>query len=662
MPVFYPFKGRLFFVFHFFKLSVDNIVIFRVVCRSVSAASLLLCMLLLSDFHQFLGSLRQFLHFRFDSRFVFTFQRRFQRAQCRLDSRFVVCWQLIARFFNLLTRAVQQMVALVTRLNQLFELTVRFCVRFSIANHFLNFVLVQTRRSLDGDLLLFTAVFVFRGNVQDTVSIDIKGDFDLRHTARRRVDAIQVELTQRFVIRRAFTLTLQHMDGYRRLVVFRGREHLAVLGRDSGVFADQRRHYAAHGFDTQRQRGNVQQQNVFHITGQYAALHRCANSNSFVRVNVFTRFFTKELRHFFLHHRHTRLTTNEDNVVDIRYGQASILQRDFQRLDGTVHQVFDQAFQFRASHFDVHVLRTGGICGDVRQVHVGLLCGRKLDFRFFCRFFQTLHRQRVVTQVNALIFLKFFNQVVDHTAVEVFTTQVGITVGCQNFEGFFAVNFVNFDNRDIESTTTEVVNRDSTVADFFIQTISQRGGGRFVDDTFYFQTCDTTGIFRCLTLSIVEVSRHGDNSFSYRFAQVIFCGFLHFFQHFSRDLRRCHFLTFHIKPCVAVIGADDFVRHDGNVTLNFFVLEAAANQAFNRKQGVLRVCHCLTFSRLTNQSFTILGISNDRRRGAIALGVLQHTCSCAIHNRYTRVGSTQVDTNNFTHLNVSTKNSVIMWL
>ncbi|MCU8650221.1 hypothetical protein OEZ66_35195, partial [Escherichia coli] len=31
------------------------------------------------------------------------------------------------------------------------------------------------------------------------------------------------------------------------------------------------------------------------------------------------------------------------------------------------------------------------------------------------------------------------------------------------------------------------------------------------------------------------------------------------------------------------------------------------------------------------------------------------------HNRYTRVGSTQVDTNNFTHLNVSTLYSVIMW-
>ncbi|ELX46808.1 hypothetical protein SEK29439_07027 [Salmonella enterica subsp. enterica serovar Kentucky str. 29439] len=618
--------------------------------------------MLLSDFHQFLGNLRQFLHFRFDSGFIFAFQGSFQRAQGRLDSGFVISRQFIACFFNLLTGAVQQMVALVTGLNQLFKLTVGFSVRFCIANHFLNFFLVQTRRRLDGDLLLFTAIFVFRGDVQDTVSIDIEGDFDLRHTARRRVDAIQVELTQRFVIRRTFTLTLQHMDGYRRLVVFRSREHLAVLGRDGGVFGDKRSHHATHRFDTQRQRGNVQQQYVFHITGQYAALYRCADSHSFVRVNVFTRLFTKELSHFFLHHWHTGLTADEDHVVDIRHGQASVLQCDFQRLDRTVHQIFNQAFQFRTSHFDVHVFRTGGICGNVRQVHVGLLRRRQLDFGFFCGFFQALHGQRIVTQVNALIFLKLVNEVVDQAGIEVFTTQVGITVGCQNFKGFFAINFVDFDNRDIESTTTEVVNRDSTVADFFIQTVSQRCGSRFVDDTFNFQPRDTTSVFGSLTLRIVKVSRYGDNRFSYRFAQIIFSRFLHFLQHFGRNLRRRHFLTFHIKPCVAVVGADDFVRHDRNVTLNFFVLEAAANQAFNRKQGVLRVCHCLTFSRLTNQSFTILGISNDRRRSAIALGVLQHACLRSIHNRYTRVGSTQVDTNNFTHLNVSTKNSVIMWL
>ena len=106
------------------------------------------------------------------------------------------------------------------------------------------------------------------------------------------------------------------MDGYRRLVVFSGREHGCAW---SGwwCFADKRSHHAAHGFDTQRQRGYVEQQNVFHIASQYTALNGSTDRHGFIRVNVFTRFFTKELGHFLLHHRHTSLTTNEDHVVDI---------------------------------------------------------------------------------------------------------------------------------------------------------------------------------------------------------------------------------------------------------------------------------------------------------------------------------------------------------
>lgn len=119
MPVFYPFKGRLFFVFHFFELSVNNIVVLRVALGSVSAASLLLSVLLLRDFHQLLRSLSQRLHFRFNISFIFTFQRSFQRGQRRLDSGFIVSRQLVACFLNLLTRAVQQVVTLVAGLYQL---------------------------------------------------------------------------------------------------------------------------------------------------------------------------------------------------------------------------------------------------------------------------------------------------------------------------------------------------------------------------------------------------------------------------------------------------------------------------------------------------------------------------------------------------------------
>ncbi len=92
------------------------------------------------------------------------------------------------------------------------------------------------------------------------------------------------------------------------------------------------------------------------------------------------------------------------------------------------------------------MLRTGRICRDIWQVNVGLLCRRKFDFRFLCRFFQTLHRQWIVVQIDALVFLEFSNQIVNQAAIKVFTTQVGITVGRQNFKGFFAVNFVDLND------------------------------------------------------------------------------------------------------------------------------------------------------------------------------------------------------------------------
>lgn len=49
-------------------------------------------------------------------------------------------------------------------------------------------------------------------------------------------------------------------------------------------------------------------------------------------------------------------------------------------------------------------------------------------------------------QIDALVFLEFSNQIVNQAAIEVFTTQVGITVGRQNFKGFFAVNFVDLND------------------------------------------------------------------------------------------------------------------------------------------------------------------------------------------------------------------------
>ena len=122
-------------------------------------------------------------------------------------------------------------------------------------------------------------------------------DFDLRHAARRGVDAGQVELGQRLVVARLLAFALQHVHGHRGLVVLGGRERLRGLGRDRGVLLDDLGEHAAERLDAERQRGHVEQQHVLDVAGEHAALDRGADGDGFVRVDVLARFLAEELGH-----------------------------------------------------------------------------------------------------------------------------------------------------------------------------------------------------------------------------------------------------------------------------------------------------------------------------------------------------------------------------
>ena len=132
------------------------------------------------------------------------------------------------------------------------------------------------------------------------------------------------------------------MNGHCSLVVIRSGESLRLLGRDRGVLVDQRCRHATHGFDTQGQRGNVQQQNVFHITGEHGRLDGSTHGYSFIRVHVLTRFLTEEVLHFFLNHRHAGLTADQDDFVDFTDLGTGIFQRGAARRETALDQLFNQ--------------------------------------------------------------------------------------------------------------------------------------------------------------------------------------------------------------------------------------------------------------------------------------------------------------------------------
>ena len=154
-------------------------------------------------------------------------------------------------------------------------------------------------------------------HVQDAVGVDVERHLDLRHAARRRRNAGQIEAAERLVARGHLALALQHVHRHRALVVVGGREHLLRLGRDGGVLLDQLGHDAAQGLDAERQRRDVEQQHVLDLAAEHAALDGGADRDGLVRVHVLARLLAEELLDRLLHLGHARLAADQDHVVDL---------------------------------------------------------------------------------------------------------------------------------------------------------------------------------------------------------------------------------------------------------------------------------------------------------------------------------------------------------
>jgi hypothetical protein len=211
------------------------------------------------------------------------------------------------------------------------------------------------------------------------------------------------------------------------------------------------------------------------------------------------------------------------------------------------------------------------------------------------------------------------------------------------------VHFRDLDDGDIEGTATQVVDRDGAVTAFLVQTIGQGRGGGFVDDALDLETGDAAGVLGGLALGIVKVGGHGDHRLGDFLTEIVFRGLLHFLEDLRGNLRRRLFLALHFHPGVTVIGLGDLVGHHFDVLLNHLILETTTDQTLHRVQGVSRIGHRLTLGRLAHEDFIVLGVGDDGRRRARALGVLDNLGFVPFHHSHTAVGGTQVNTDDLTH-------------
>ncbi len=150
--------------------------------------------------------------------------------------------------------------------------------------------------------------------------------------------------------RHELALALQHVDVHGRLVVDRGREHLAAGGRNRRVAHDDFRHHAAHGLDAERERRHVEQQHVAVAGDEDVGLDRRAKRHHLVRIQFAVRRTAEQLLDLAAHYWNPRRAADQHHLVDLRRFQSSVGERLATRPERTFDDWRDQRLKVGAGH------------------------------------------------------------------------------------------------------------------------------------------------------------------------------------------------------------------------------------------------------------------------------------------------------------------------
>ena len=461
---------------------------------------------------------------------------------------------------------------------------------------------------------------IFGADIYNAVGINIECDLNLRNAAGSGRNAVQIEAAQRGVAGGHFTLALQDMNLHRGLPVGGRGINLTLFDRDGGVPVDDAVENAAQRFDAQRQRRDIQQQQILDIAAQHTALNGGADSHTLIGVDALEGLFADELLHGILHGRDTGGTAHQQDLIDLGNALAGIGQRLLGGFHAGIHQIGGHLIEFGAGQRGLEMKRAGAGGRDEGQVDVGGGHAGQLNLRLFGRVLESLHHHFVAAQIHAVFTLEPIGHPVDDALVEIVAAQPRVAVGGQHLEN--AVR--NFQDRHIESTAAQVKDHNGLIF-FLVHAVSQRRGGRLVDNPLDIKAGDLACVLGGLPLCVREVSRHGDDGFGDRRAEISFRISLQLLQNHGRNLLR--------RVALAV----DF----------HFI--GAAHVPFDGADCPVGVGDGLALCNLADHALAGLGKRHHGRRGARPFGVGNHMRFIALENCHTRVGRTQINTDNFSH-------------
>jgi len=224
--------------------------------------------------------------------------------------------------------------------------------------------------------------------------------------------------------------------------------------------------------------------------------------------------------------------------------------------------------------------------------------------------------------------------------VEILSSQVGVSVGGKNLKE----TILNRQDRDIKSTTTEIVDKDGTFTFLLVQTIGDSGSGGLVDDTENVQTGDNTSILGGLALSVIEVGGDSDDGVGDLLGEESLSDLLHLAQNHGRD-----FLWSEGLGLTPDLDLDDGGSGLGldlegevlDIVLDILVIETTTDQTLGVEDGVGGVGGVLVLGGISDKTL-VLGKGDVRRCNTVTLVVGDDFNTSVLVHTDTRVSGSKI--------------------
>mmetsp|Transcript_19466 Transcript_19466/g.45171 ORF Transcript_19466/g.45171 Transcript_19466/m.45171 type:complete len:249 (+) Transcript_19466:1581-2327(+) len=207
----------------------------------------------------------------------------------------------------------------------------------------------------------------------------------------------------------------------------------------------------------------------------------------------------------------------------------------------------------------------------------------------------------------------------------------------------------------VKGSTTQIKDQDVFFAVLLVESVRNGGSRGFVDDALDFQAGNRSGIFRGLSLGVVEVRGDGHNGVFDLGTEIGFGGFFHFPQNHPADF-------FRGKVRFWVLGSDFFGQTNnwlsvlvlGNligekllVFLHRRIVEIPPDQSFDVEKGSGGVLGGLVFGSISHQTSParrgILWESHVRWSDAVSLFVGTDIDAVVSPHADARVGGPEID-------------------